>query len=158
MLLFITREVAPAPPEKREGVGAERQGGLGSILRLAMVQLFLLGTFTTTTSSFFLLSFHSMYNNSFFFSILSPLFLPQKNYLPDISSLITCFTWQPRQEDSSCFGKASGLQLCQMVSFCLPSIFLSIAFPLAYHAIEILLQEGRSLPGPESGLLPNTRK
>ena len=100
-----------------------------------------------------------MYNNSFFFFlILSPLFLPRKNYLPDISSLITCFTWQPRQEDSSCFGKASGLQLCQMVSFCLPSISLSIALLLAFRAIEILLQEGRSLPGPESGLLPNTWK
>ena len=129
MLLFITGEVAPAPPEKPEGVGAERPGGLGSILWLTMVQLFLLGTFTTSTSSFFLLSFHSMYNNSFFFLILSPLFLPRKNYLPDISSLITCFMWQPRQEDSSCFGKASGLQLCQVVSFFLPSIFLSTCKP-----------------------------
>ena len=119
-----------------------------------MVQLFLPGTFTTSTSSFFLLSFHSMYNNSFFFFlILSPLFLPRKNYLPDISSLITCFMWQPRQEDSSCFGKASGLQLCQMVSFCHP--FFSL---LANRAIEILLQEGRSFLGPESGLLPNARK
>ena len=42
MLLFITREVAPAPPEKREGVGAERQGGLGSILRLTMCNCFFL--------------------------------------------------------------------------------------------------------------------
>lgn len=154
MLLFITGEVAPASPEKPEGVGAERPGGLGSILWLTMVQLFLPGTFTTSTSSFFLLSFHSMYNNSFFFFlILSPLFLPRKNYLPDISSLITCFMWQPRQEDSSCFGKASGLQLCQMVSFCHP--FFSL---LANRAIEILLQEGRSFLGPESGLLPNARK
>lgn len=32
VLLFITGEVAPAPPEKPEGVGAERPGGLGSIL------------------------------------------------------------------------------------------------------------------------------
>lgn len=120
MLLFITREVARSNWGEQEGVGPEGAGGgMGSLFGPVVAPLFLLGTFTVMTSSLFSFSFHSTSNN------LKPnkqkkclpLVLAGKNYLPDISSLITPFTWQPRQGDASCSGEASGLQRCQVLAF-----------------------------------------
>lgn len=115
-------------------------GGLGPPLWLVVAQLFLLGTFTTTTSSFFLLSFHSMSNNSFLKNP-SPLFPARR-----IISLTSLHESRPSLGSP---GWESQAALEEQVVFSFVRWFLSVCHPFFSGFRLPHTYRGRKIPGSE---------